>query len=163
VAFPQTWLAAVAMFAAVLVLFRDAGRQGLVVAGSVRRLASAVLVVALPLATYAVLRASVGGVSEALWLSPAAVPVVAAIGLSLGSRFWRVVGIWTFAGALPYVLWAAFRVWRAGAEGYTLWPLIDRHYYLPHLPVLIGLILTASLLALVLVALARSTRHPAAA
>jgi hypothetical protein len=162
IAFPQTWLAAGSFVAAFVVLFANASRRGRAMPESPRAMALVVLAASLPLAAYSLLCACLGDFRQAMWPAPAALLVVAAIGLALGSRFWRLASLWTFAAALPYVLWLAYRLWRANPKGNTLYPLLDRHYNIPHLPLLIGLILAAALLALMLIALALSTRRPAA-
>ena len=128
-------------------------------AGSTRGLAVMVLGVSLPLAMYALICACIGERRGTMWAAPAALLVMAAIGLAVGSRFWQLAGLWTLAGALPYVLWLAYRVWRAGPKESTLYPLLDRYHQVPHLPVLIGLVCAAALLALALVVLARATRQ----
>jgi hypothetical protein len=152
--FPQMWLTAGAIVAAVLVLFGNAARRGEGQAGSL-----VVLGVTAPIAAYGLVCVCLGDTRHALWFAPAGLLVVCSIGLALGSRFWRVASLWSFAASLSYVLWVAYRVWRAGPKGLTLYPLLDRYYDVPHLPVLIGLVCGAGLLGLGLVTVARSPRQ----
>jgi hypothetical protein len=62
------------------------------------------------------------------------------------------------AAALPYELWQTHRIWKAGIPGVTPYPVLDRHYEIPHLPALVGHAIAVTLLGLGIVLLARSTR-----
>jgi hypothetical protein len=160
--FPQTWLTAGSFAGVMLVLFGNAARRGQGLANPVRGMALMVLLLTMPVAAYALACVCLGDYRHTVWPAPAGLLAICSIGLALGSRFWRVATLWMVAGSLPYVLWLAYRVWRAGPKGSTLYPLLDRHYEVPHLPVLIGLVGGTVLLGFVLVTLARSTRQPGA-
>jgi hypothetical protein len=154
-AFPHIWLTIFSLAGAFSLLHRDARLRGRAVKGRIGPLPMLQLVTVLPLCTYALLCVCLGQPRQALWFAPTALLVIASIGLALGSRFWRLANLCLLAASLPYVLWLAHRLYKAGPRSWTLYPLLDRHYEIPHLPVLIGLGCVAALLGLCILTLAR--------
>ena len=157
-AFPHLWLMTASLVAAALLLRQGAARHNTSGARAPAFVAAILFAVTLPLTAYGLASLCVEQDREALALAPAALLLITAIGLATGSRFWRLAALCALAAALPYELWQAHRIWKAGIPGQTLYPVLDRHFEIPHLPALVGHAAAVTLLALGLVLLPRSTR-----
>jgi hypothetical protein len=111
IAFPHLWLMIASLVATALLLRRDAARDNTSDARAPAAVSAILFAVTLPLTAYGLASLCVEQYWEALALVPAALLLIAAIGLAIGSRFWRLGALCMLAAALPYEMWQSHRFW----------------------------------------------------
>jgi hypothetical protein len=156
-AFPATWLITLALFAAVASLAADARRARTSAATRIPPplLTTGLLILASLFTLQFALTAALGRFPS----NPAPLLLLAAIGLTTHSRFWRVVTLWLLAATFPFTLYLLGQIYRAGVNRSSTWHVFDRYHEVPHLPPFIALALLSVLCALGILLLARARRQ----
>jgi hypothetical protein len=133
-AFPHLWLTAALFTGTTLSLAADArrARPPAVSHPPPAGVVIGLMAVALPLSVYFVLSAAVSRLPP---LPVAVVLLILAVGLVTHGRFWRVAALSVIAATLPVLVYAAYRVHRAGLDAAARLEVLDRYYDVPHLPV----------------------------